>query len=250
VAIVVHGPSEIAGLRAAGRAAAATLQTVAALLREGITTADIDTWVREDTARRGGRPSQLGYRGFPSSVCTSVNEVVCHGIPSQERVLRAGDIVNVDVTTELQGWHGDTSETFAIGEIDGDARRVLEVARQALAAGIAVVRADARLGDVGAAIDEVVRAGGCRVCESFGGHGIGRAMHMAPHVAHTGRRGTGMRLRTGMTFTIEPIVTIGTPEIAVLDDGWTAVTVDGSPSAQFEHTVLVTADGCEVLTRA
>jgi methionyl aminopeptidase len=249
VAIVIHGPTEIEGMRRAGAAAAATLAHVGERLRAGISTGDIDAWVREDTERRGARPSQLGYNGFPATVCTSRNEVVCHGIPSAHVRLAEGDIVNVDVTSELDGFHGDTSITFCIGTPSGDAARVVELARRGMYAGIAVVRPGARLGDVGAAIEDVVRGEGCTLVREFGGHGIGRRMHMAPHVGHTGPRGTGLRLREGMTFTIEPMVTIGAPAIRILDDGWTVVTVDGSPSAQFEHTVLVTADGHEILTR-
>jgi methionyl aminopeptidase len=249
VAIVIHGPREIESMRRAGAAAARTLALVGRRLRPGITTADIDAWVREDTRRRGGRPSQLGYKGFPAAVCTSRNHVVCHGIPSPDERLVDGDIVNVDVTTDLDGFHGDTSITFCIGTPSRDAALVVELAQRGLHAGIAAVRPGSRLGDVGAAIEEVVHAAGCGLVHQFGGHGIGRKMHMPPHVGHSGPRGTGMRLRPGMTFTIEPMVTIGRPEIRILDDGWTVVTVDGSPSAQFEHTVLVTDDGHEILTR-
>ena len=237
-------------MRAAGRVAAQTLAHVAARVRPGITTADIDAWVREDTARRGARPSQLGYRGFPAAVCTSRNHVVCHGIPSPRERVSDGDIVNVDVTSELDGFHGDTSITICVGEPAPDRQRVVDVAREALAAGIAEVRSGARLGDIGAAIEALARAAGCGVVREFGGHGIGRAMHMPPHVDHVGRRGRGLRLRAGMTFTIEPMITVGWPQVHILKDGWTVVTADGSPSAQFEHTVLVTDAGCEVLTRA
>lgn len=249
VAIAIHGPAEIEGLRRAGRVAAATLAAVTARVRAGVSTAQIDAWVREDTAARGARPSQLGYHGFPAAVCTSRNEVVCHGIPSAREVLKEGDIVNVDVTSELDGWHGDTSITVCVGTPSAEARTVVEVARRGLEAGIAAVRPGARLGDVGAAIEELARREGCGVVKEFGGHGIGRRMHMPPHVEHHGPGGRGPRLRPGMAFTIEPMITIGRPRVRVLPDGWTAVTEDGSPSAQFEHTVVVTADGCEVLTR-
>ncbi len=241
--------SEIERMRAAGRAAAETLRAVGAQLRAGMRTADIDRLVREDTAARGGRPSQLGYKGFPAAVCVSRNAVVCHGIPSESERLVAGDIVNVDVTTELDGMHGDTSETFAIGAVSPDAWRVLEVARRARDAGVSVVRDGARLGDIGAAIVEVCAREGCGVVEEYGGHGIGRRMHLAPHVSHVGVRGQGLRLRAGMAITIEPMVTLGRPGVRLLDDGWTVVTRDGSPTAQFEHTVVVTKTGCEVTTR-
>ncbi len=246
--IECFGPDDVVRLRRAGRAAAATLAHVAARLIPGASTADIDRWVREDTARRGGLPSQLGYHGFPAAVCTSVNDVVCHGIPSPRVRLREGDIINVDVTTQLDGFHGDTSATFAIGAISADAQHVIETARRCRDAGIAVVRARARLGDVGAAVDELARALGCSVVREFGGHGIGRTMHAEPHIAFTGTRGRGLRLRAGMALTIEPMINLSSPEVVFDGDGWTVRTADGSLSAQFEHTVLVTSDGCEVLT--
>jgi methionyl aminopeptidase len=248
MAVVIHSCSEIAALRRAGRSARETLDVVGTRLAPGVTTKDIDHWVREDTARRGARPSQLGYHGFPAAVCTSRNHVVCHGIPSATERLAPGDIINVDVTSEVDGFHGDVSETFEIGEVSREARLVTEVARRCLLAGIAVVRDGARLGDIGAAIEEIAKREGCGSVKEFGGHGIGRQMHMEPHVPHHGRRGLGIRLRTGMAFTIEPMITIGQPEIIVLEDGWTVVTADGSPSAQFEHTVIVTNEGAEVVT--
>ncbi len=249
MAIVIHGESEIAKMRVAGKIAANTLAYVGGKIRAGVTTKDIDDWVREDTKRVGAEPSQLGYKGFPAAVCTSRNEVVCHGIPNPAHVLKSGDIVNVDITSNIDGYHGDTSATFQIGEISDDARHVTETCKRALDAGIAVVRHGARLGDIGAAILEIADAAGCGVVEEFGGHGIGRKMHMAPHVPHMGKAGRGVRLRTGMFFTIEPMLTIGHPHVVMLDDGWTAVTHDGSPTAQFEHTILVTKDGCELMTR-
>lgn len=250
MAIEILSAREVEKMRAAGKVAAATLRFVGERLRVGMSTADIDRLVREDTARRNGKPSQLGYKGFPAAVCTSVNEVVCHGIPRATVKLREGDIVNVDITTELDGFHGDTSETFAIGPPSPDALRVVDVARRCRDAGVAVVRDGVRLGDIGAAIQELAARDGCGVVAEFGGHGIGRAMHLPPHVSHVGTRGAGMRLRAGMAITIEPMITVGTPGIRVLDDGWTVVTRDGSPTAQFEHTVIVTHDGCEVVTVA
>ncbi len=248
--INIYSELEIAGIRRASQVAAATLQEVAARLRPGIATAEIDGWVREDTQRRGGRPSQLGYHGFPASVCTSRNEVICHGIPAPDEILEDGDIINVDVTTEFEGFHGDTSRTFLIGEVRPAARRLVEVTRAARDAGIRAVRPGARLGDVAAAIVAAARPAGFDVVANYGGHGIGRRMHEEPHVSHVGRAGTGMRLRPGMCFTIEPILTEGSARYRVLADGWTVVTTDGRWSAQFEHTVCVTADGVEVLTLA
>jgi len=236
-------------MRRAGQVAAETLAWVGQRLRVGMSTAEIDRLVREDTRRRGATPSQLGYHGFPASVCTSRNQVVCHGIPSENDVLEWGDIVNVDVTSCFRGYHGDTSRTFYLGEPPADVQRLVQVTELCLEAGISVVRAGARLGDVGAAIEELARAAGLSVVREYGGHGIGRSMHAPPHVAHHGRKGSGLRLKAGMAFTIEPMVNLGAPEVVLLDDGWTVVTADGSPSAQFEHTVLVTPTGAEVLTR-
>ncbi len=246
--IAVLTPKEIEKMRLAGRVARATLLTVGAKLRAGISTADIDRWVREDTQVRGGTPSQLGYKGFPSAVCTSRNDVVCHGMPNAKDVLADGDIINVDVTTEFGGYHGDTSITFAIGEISQEAKHVVRVAENAMLAGISQVREGARLGDIGFAVEDYARREGCTVVRDFGGHGIGRHMHAPPHVNHFGQRGMGVRLKAGMCITIEPMVNLGKPQIRMDKDGWTVRTEDGSLSAQFEHTVLVTKTGAEVLT--
>jgi methionyl aminopeptidase len=246
VSVEILGPSEIASMRRAGEAAAATLAFVGERLRAGVTTEEIDRWVRDHTRQLGGEPSQLGYQGFPAAVCTSRNQVVCHGIPRRDEALQPGDIINVDVTTNLHGFHGDTSATFVIGAASPEARRVVDVARECRDAGIAVVRDGARLGDIGAAVEEVARRHGCSVVREFGGHGIGRRMQMPPYVSHVG---TGMRLRAGMALTVEPMVNLGSGVLRVLDDGWTVVTADGSLSAQFEHSVLVTRAGCEILTR-
>ncbi|MEN9580119.1 MAG: hypothetical protein RJA70_3128 [Pseudomonadota bacterium] len=247
-ACVLLTASEVVAMRGAGRAAAETLTMVSRRIAPGVTTADIDSWVRAHTAEQGGRPSQLGYQGFPAAVCTSRNAVVCHGIPSRTEVLNNGDIINVDVTTELNGFHGDTSRTFVLGEVSREVRHVVSVAERCLWAGIQVVRHGARLGDIGAAIEALAKREGCSVVRDFGGHGIGRHMHQEPHVSHHGKTGTGMRLKAGMALTIEPMINLGGPEVIILDDDWTVVTLDSSPSAQFEHTVLVTHDGYEVLT--
>lgn len=246
--VEIFNEREVAALRRAARAAAATLQLVAERIRAGVTTADIDRWVRDDTAQRGGLPSQLGYHGFPAAVCTSRNHVVCHGIPNAKEVLRDGDIVNVDVTTQLAGYHGDTSATFMIGTPTPEARHVVETARRCRDAGIAVVRAGAHLGDIGVAIEAAAKSAGCTVVREFGGHGIGRKMHAPPHVAHHAVAARGMRLKAGMAFTIEPMINLGSHDVDVLEDGWTVVTRDGQWSAQFEHTVVVTPHGVEILT--
>jgi methionyl aminopeptidase len=249
VAIELKSPKEIEGIRASSQMAAETLVLVGEQLRAGMTTDDINRIVHEDTVRRGAVPSPLNYHGFPKSVCTSVNDVVCHGIPGP-RVLKDGDILNVDVTTFYKGFHGDTSATFYIGTPSPEARKVVEIARRGLEIGIAQVREGGRLGDIGAAIQEYVEGEGCSVVRDFVGHGIGRKFHEDPQVKHYGSRGTGERMRLGMVFTIEPMVNVGRFEVRVdPKDRWTVTTVDGSLSAQFEHTVTVTRQGCEVLTQ-
>jgi methionyl aminopeptidase len=246
---MVTNNTELQAMRRVGRLAARTLALIGSKLAAGISTGDIDRWVREDTAKHGAKPSQLGYHGFPATVCTSRNDVVCHGIPRDDEKLEPGDIINVDITSELNGWHGDTSATFFIGEPSAEAKHLVETTRRALELGIAQVRPGAHLGDIGAAIEELATKNGCGVVTDFGGHGIGRKMHLPPHVSHVGERGEGMVLREGMTFTIEPMLTLGSPRTRVLEDGWTCVTADGKWSAQFEHTILVTRRGHEILTR-
>ena len=246
--VEIKSPKEIEKMRVACRLAAETLLVVGDRIRAGMTTDEIDRIVHEDTIARGGKCAPLNYKGFPKSVCTSINDVVCHGIPNHE-VLKDGDIVNVDVTTIFDGYHGDTSATFYIGTPTPEARLVTETARRALDIGIAEVKDGARLGDIGGAIQEFVEAQGCSVVRDFVGHGIGRKFHEPPQVKHYGKRGSGDRLRAGMIFTIEPMVNSGRWEVKVdPTDKWTVRTVDGSLSAQFEHTVVVTKSGCEVLT--
>ena len=248
MAVEIKSPKEIELMRTVCRLAADTLLHVGDKIHVGMTTADIDRIVHDHTLSQGARPAPLNYKGFPKSVCTSVNEIVCHGIPDAT-VLKNGDIVNVDVTHIFEGFHGDTSATFFVGTPAPEARHVVEVARRSLDIGVAEVRDGARLGDIGAAIQEYAEGEGCSVVRDFVGHGIGRKFHDAPQVKHYGKRGTGERIRAGMTFTIEPMVNVGGWEIEVdPEDKWTVRTADGSLSAQFEHTVLVTRDGCEVLT--
>jgi methionyl aminopeptidase len=247
--IEIYGGRDLDKLRRAGQVAADTLRHVASLIRPGITTLQIDQWVREDTARRGGSPSQLGFHGFPAAVCTSRNNVVCHGIPNAREVVRDGDILNIDVTTELDGFHGDTSCTLLIGQVSPEAARLVAAAERARDAGIQVIREGARLGDIAGAIGEVARGAGCSVVAELCGHGIGRAMHAEPQVPHVGKAGTGLRLKAGMVITVEPMLNLGGPGVVFNDDGWTVTTRDGSLSAQFEHTVLVTRGGFEILTQ-
>ncbi|MFO0742679.1 MAG: type I methionyl aminopeptidase [Labilithrix sp.] len=243
MSIEILNAGEIEKMKRAGRVAAETLAWIGERIEPGITTGEIDRLVREDTARRGGKPSQLGYKGFPAAVCTSRNHIVCHGIPNQKELLVDGDIVNVDVTTNLDGYHGDTSATFIVGTAKPEAVRLVEVARRCRDAGISVIREGARLGDIGAAIEEVARAEGVTIVTELGGHGIGRRMHADPHVNHTGKAGTGIRLKAGMALTVEPMVNQGKAAVKFLDDGWTVVTADGKLSAQWEHTVIVTPTG-------
>jgi len=245
--IEIKSQSDIEAMRKVGRLAADTLHAVDALIRPGTTTEEINEFVHEDALRKDSVPAPLNYRGFPKSVCTSINEVICHGIPGPRKLLE-GDIINVDITHIHEGYYGDTSATFYVGEVSDNARHVTEVARRSLELSIAEVRDGARLGDIGAAIQEFAEANGCGVVRDFVGHGIGRRFHMEPMVSHVGRRGTGPKLKAGMIFTIEPMINGGTPEVRVLEDGWTAVTQDGTLSAQFEHTILVTATGAEILT--
>lgn len=254
MSIELKSPREIEALRVAGKMAAETLMLVGERIRAGMTTDEINTLVHEDTVRRGARPAPLNYKGFPKSVCTSVNHVVCHGIPSGY-ALRDGDIVNVDVTTVAEGMHGDTSATFYIGTPSADARRVTEAARKALEVGMSVVKEGARIGDIGAAIQEYID--GLRqnlgIVRDYCGHGTGRKFHEEPSVAHyrQGRdeKNARIRMKAGMVFTVEPMINLGTHEVDILADRWTVVTLDKKLSAQFEHTLLVTRTGYEVLTK-
>ena len=235
-------------MRSACRFAAALLDLVEREIRPGISTLDIDDLVDRATRAHGARSAPYGYRGFPAHCCVSLNEVVCHGIPNPVRVLRPGDIVNVDVTPIVEGYHGDSSRTFAVGEVRPEVGRLVRDTYVAMWRGIAAVAPGARTGDIGHAIQSFVEPLGYSVVREFCGHGIGRVFHTGPTILHVGEPGTGERLVPGMTFTIEPMINVGGWRCRVLDDGWTAVTADGSLSAQFEHTVLVTETGVEVLT--
>jgi methionyl aminopeptidase len=248
--LIIHSQNDLRHLRKVGALAADTLAYVAALIRPGMTTDDIDRLVHEHTLQLGCRPAPLGYKGFPKSVCTSVNEVVCHGIPGP-RVLADGDIVNIDVTHVFppqDGWYGDTSKTIFIGTPSPSARHVVETSRLALEVGLRQIKAGSHLGDIGWAIQSFVESRGCSVVREYAGHGIGRVFHGSPTVSHYGVRGMPPVLKRGATFTVEPMVNLGGREIEHLSDGWTVVTRDRSLSAQFEHTVVVTDTGVEILT--
>jgi methionyl aminopeptidase len=251
---VVLTPKEVEGMRRAGALASRILDEVAARIAPGVTTGAIDDLVDRLTREAGATSGPFRYTGggdvaFPKHCCTSVNEVVCHGIPSPQRQLRDGDIVNVDVTPVLDGYYGDTSRTFLVGKVAPEARRLVEVTEQALKVGIAAVKPGATVGDIGHAIQSFIKPTGFSIVRQFAGHGIGRVFHGPPTIAHFGKPGTGERLEPGMTFTIEPMINVGDWRCLMLDDGWTAVTADGLLSAQFEHTLTVTADGYEILTR-
>lgn len=247
--IKLHGEAGFAGMRKAGRLAAEILDAMAPLVQPGVTTEELDRVVREMTLDGGAVPATLGYRGYTHSCCISINHVVCHGIPSA-RVLKDGDIVNIDVTPLLDGWHGDSSRMFLVGDVPLKARRLVEVTYECLMIGIGQARPGARLGDIGAAIQAHAESHRYGVVRDFCGHGVGRLFHDAPEVIHAGQRGTGPELRPGMMFTIEPMINLGRPHVKVLPDGWTAVTRDRELSAQFEHSVGVTDTGCEVFTHS
>jgi methionyl aminopeptidase len=242
------GPEDAERMRAAGRLAAEILDGVAELIRPGISTADIDRYVAEVTRSRGAISAPLGYKGFPAHCCTSVNDVVCHGIPDGGRILADGDIVNVDVTPIVEGFHGDSSRTVLVGQVAEVARRLVADTYTSMWLGIRAIRPGGRVGDIGHAIQRFAEAQGYSVVREFTGHGIGRIFHGPPSVLHYGTPGTGEVLLPGMAFTVEPMINLGHWKTQILDDGWTAVTLDGTLSAQFEHTVLVREDGVEVLT--
>lgn len=245
--INIKTTEEIEKIRASGRIAAQTLDYMQTLIKPGITTGKLDSLGHQFILEHGATPSSLGYRGFPKSMCISVNEEVVHGIPGRRRI-KAGDIVTVDITVKKNGFHGDTARTFYVGEVSERARRLVEATRKSLDLSLAAVKVGGRLGDIGAAIQEFVEAQGFSVVRNFVGHGIGRNFHEEPQVPHYGRRGSGLRLKEGMVFTIEPMINEGIWGVEVLDDGWTAVTKDGLLSAQFEHTLAVTKNGADVLT--
>ena len=248
MSVEVKTAAEIEKMRASCQFAASVLEFIEPHVVAGVTTRELDRLCHEYIVDHGHYPAPLNYRGFPGSVCTSVNEVTCHGVPG-DRVLRDGDIINIDVTTIVDGWFGDTSEMFSVGEISDAARKLIDVTREAMWLGIAEVAPGKALGDIGAAIFEFAhRRHRYGVVEQFCGHGIGREMHMEPQVHHVARRGTGLTLRPGMTFTIEPMLNEGTPDCEIMPDRWTAVTRDRKLSAQTEHTILVTETGREVMT--
>jgi len=245
--IKLHRPEDFEGMRAAGRLAAETLDMISDHVAPGVTTEHLDDLIHEFMLAHGATPATLGYRGYPKSSCISINHVVCHGIPGPKR-LKEGDILNIDVTVILDGWYGDSSRMYVAGQPSRRAERLIDITHEALMRGIAAVKPGATFGDIGAAIQRYVEAQRCGVVRDFCGHGLGRVFHDAPNVLHYGRPGSGATLRPGMFFTIEPMVNLGRPDTKILSDGWTAVTRDKSLSAQFEHSIGVTEEGCEIFT--
>ena len=246
--IRVHQDEEAwEGMRAAGDLVARALDMITEHVVPGVATGRLDDLIREFTLDNGGLPACLGYKGYEKTVCTSINHVVCHGIPG-EKTLKDGDIVNIDHTVIVNGWHGDSSRMFAVGNVNARARKLIDVTYDSLEAGLAMIKPGNTFGDIGYAIQQVVEAQRMSVVRDFCGHGIGRIFHDSPNVLHYGRRGEGATLKKGMFFTVEPMVNLGKPHVKVLSDGWTAVTRDKSLSSQCEHTIGVTDDGCELFS--
>ena len=245
--IKLHDEAAFAGMRKAGQLTAQALDLLVDHVRPGVTTAALDALVFDFAMSHGAYPAPLNYRGFTKSICTSLNHVVCHGIPD-DKPLRSGDILNIDVTLVVDGWHGDSSRMYGVGDLPRRAERLIEVTFEALMIGVGQVRPGATTGDIGAAIQDYAEGERCSIVREFCGHGVGRLFHDEPNILHYGRNGEGVVLRPGMFFTVEPMVNLGRPHVKVLGDGWTAVTRDRSLSAQFEHTVAVTESGVEIFT--
>ena len=247
--VTIKTPEDIAKMREAGRLAAEVLEMIGEHVQPGVTTEELDRICHDHIVnKQNAVPACLGYRGFPKSICTSVNNVICHGIPNEKKVLKKGDILNIDVTVIKDGWHGDTSKMFYVGEPSVLARRLVETTRECMLTGIRMVKPGVRLGDIGHAIQKHAEAERFSVVREYCGHGIGQVFHEEPQVLHYGKPGTGLELQEGMVFTIEPMINAGKAANKVLPDGWTVVTKDRKLSAQWEHTLAVTADGYEVLT--
>lgn len=246
-AIKRHGSDAFAAMRRAGQLTAHVLDALVGQVRAGVTTGQIDDFIFAFAREHGAIPATLHYRGFTHSSCTSLNHVVCHGIPGA-RVLRDGDMLNIDVTLIVDGWHGDSSRMYTVGRINRRTERLIEVTYEALMRGVAAVRPGGTTGDIGYAIQSYVESERMSVVRDFCGHGLGQLFHDRPNILHYGDRGEGVRLEPGMLFTVEPMVNLGKPDVKILPDGWTAVTRDRSLSAQFEHTVGVTDTGCEIFT--
>ena len=248
--IIVKNEEQIKLMKNAGRITGEALLVAREMIREGVTTKQIDDRIRQHIEKCGAKPSFLGYGGFPGSACISINDEVIHGIPSKDRVLKEGDIVKVDVGAYIGGFHGDSANTFGVGKISEDAQRLIDVTKKAFEIGVAAITTDGgRIGDIGAAIDAYVRENGCSTVKKYVGHGVGAELHEDPNVPNFGTPGRGARLCRGMVIAIEPMVNAGRPEVLERPDHWTVVTKDGSLSAHYEHTVAITENGPELLTR-
>ena len=245
--IKLHGPQAFAAMRKAGQMTALVLDLLTPMVKPGVTTQQLDDFTFDFAMAHGAYPAPLDYRGYRKSICTSINHVVCHGIPDT-KPLREGDIVNIDVTLIVDGWHGDSSRMYLVGDVPRRAARLIDVTYDALMRGIAAAKPGATTGDIGYAIQSFAESERCSVVREFCGHGLGRLFHDEPNILHHGRRGEGPMLKPGMLFTIEPMLNLGRPQVKVLADGWTAVTRDRSLSAQFEHTVGITQTGVEIFT--
>jgi methionyl aminopeptidase len=245
--IKLHGPADFDGMRRAGRLVAECLDALDDIVAPGLPTERIDRFVYGFALDHGAMPATLGYKGYTKSCCTSVNHVVCHGIPG-DKPLKDGDVVNIDVTLILDGWHGDSSRMYRVGDVKRAASRLVEVTEEAMMRGIATIRLGATTGDIGCAIQEYAERERCSVVRDFCGHGVGRLFHDVPNILHYGSPGEGVTLKPGMIFTVEPMINLGRPQVKILSDGWTAVTRDRSISAQFEHSVGVTEAGHEIFT--
>jgi methionyl aminopeptidase len=249
MSISLKSHADIVNMREAGRMAAEVLDLIGAYVQPGVSTAEIDRICHEHIVNaQSAIPACLGYRGFPKSICTSVNQVVCHGIPSEKKILKDGDIVNIDVTVIFNGWHGDTSRMYFVGTPQPHAKRLVEVTYECMQLGIAQVRPGKKLGDIGHAIQVHAEKNHYSVVREYCGHGIGKVFHEDPQILHYGRPDTGLELKEGMVFTIEPMINAGKPQTKLKNDGWTVETKDGRLSAQWEHTMVVTHDGVEILT--
>lgn len=246
--ISIKSAREIELMRVAGRLASQTLDMIEKHIRPGVSTEELNQLCHDFIISHDAYPAPLNYKGFPKSVCTSINAVICHGIPSTKDILKEGDIINIDVTALKDGYHGDTNRTFFVGEPAPEIRALVEFTREITLKAIGIVKPGIRVGDIGHLIQTEAEAKGYGVVREFTGHGLGRQFHEPPSIFHYGTPGTGAKIRKGMTFTIEPMINLGGHELHVLDDGWTALTDDGKWSAQFEHSIAVTADGAEILT--
>ncbi len=246
--ISIKSAREIELMREAGRLASRTLDMIADYIKPGVSTEELNQLCHEFIVSHDAYPAPLNYKGFPKSICSSINEVICHGIPSKKDILKEGDIINIDVTALKNGFHGDTNRTYYVGEVSPEVRALVEFTREVTHKAISIVKPGIRVGDIGHLIQTEAEARGYGVVREFTGHGLGRQFHEAPSIPHYGRPGTGPKLRKGMTFTIEPMINLGTPDLHVLSDGWTAITDDGKWSAQFEHSIAVTDNGHEILT--